>query len=93
MKKATITLLGKRVDEINKLLKTPQTTFTYSHNGDISNVGNCHLYLALNVYALEMITDMDGGVERIFTAQSKGQLIHELDAMIVGIKLYKERVF
>ncbi len=88
MERITEKMLHRKIDYLNKITGSPRETVTKSESGIKFNVGNFTLDKAYGGYALERISNEQGGVSSVFNGGhvSKRELFNRISAFINGIE-------
>lgn len=90
MEKISRTMLIKRIDWINEILKNPMETWTKKKDGTYkANIGNMHLAQSLQRYACEQIMNDGGGVTVILADNTMRGLFDQLCAFQKGLTFKK----
>ena len=88
MYRITEKMLESRVNHLNKLTNSPETSYTKSESGQyVANIGNYHLSFAYGGVALERMECAGGSVSSTFNCGHvpKRELMQRIDAYIAGI--------
>jgi hypothetical protein len=74
------------VDRINKLTKSPMTSYTKTENGIMkANIGNYHLDFVFKGINLARMVNDGGGIQTILFGSTKSDLMHLLRAYADGL--------
>jgi hypothetical protein len=75
------------VDRINKLTKSPMTSYTKTENGVKANIGNYHLDFVYKGINLARMDNEGGGIQTILFGSTKSDLMYILRAYADGIEV------
>lgn len=79
------------VARINKLTKSPATSYTKTPNGIIPNAGNFHLDFACGKVGLIRMMNTGSGVTSILPLSTKRELYDKMQSFIQGLECRTEK--
>ena len=86
MERITEKQLEAVVERVNRLTKSPLTSWTKTEKGVTANIGNYHLDYTYSCVSLARMVTTGGGIKKILSGGTKRELYTELQAFINGIQ-------
>jgi hypothetical protein len=93
MERITDKMLNAKINYLNQLMDTPETSWERTNGKNKSHVGNYHISGAYGGVNLCQMTNESGGVRNVFSCGHvpKRDLFNRIDAYIAGIREQQER--
>ena len=88
MNRITEGMIQKRIDYLNKVTDSPETSYTKTELGMSANIGNFHLSGAYGGVCLHRMSNEAGGVSSVFNCGHipKRELFERINAYIDGVQ-------
>lgn len=89
MSSATLIMLERLIQRLNKITNSPLTTWKKVNDKMVANIGNFHLDAAYGGYKLVRMDNESGGIRSISNSgyTTKTKLYAEIHTLIDGIEL------